>query len=207
MIPITIITLLSAMPRSKPVASAFIGPLNQAFAHWDIASDARIAAFLAQAAHESVELSCLEENLNYSAEGLRRVWPGHFNEDEAADYARQPERIANRAYAGRNGNGDEASGDGWLYRGRGIFQLTGRRNYGAASVAIAGDLDTLLVNPDLVATPEYACETAGWFWSTKGLNELADAGQFELITRRINGGTTGLADRVACWHRAIEALA
>lgn len=207
MLPITTIGLLKVMPRAQRVVAAFIGPINQAMLRWDIVLDARIAAFLAQAAHESAELTHLEESLNYSADALSRLWPRHFGAQEAQDYARQPEKIANRAYADRMGNGDEASGDGWRYRGRGIFQLTGRANYRDCSIAIAGDADTLLLNPELVAEPDYACESAGWFWQSKGLNELADRGGFEEITRRINGGLNGLEDRVAHWHRAIEMLA
>jgi putative chitinase len=204
---LTLEQLVAAMPRSARVAPAFVGWLNSAFESWGIDTPDRVAAFLAQAAHESDELQALEENLNYSAEGLLRTWPRRFSPDDAAFYQRQPERIANRAYAHRLGNGDEASGDGWRFRGRGIFQLTGRANYRAASVGVCGDADTLLFNPELVATPPYACETAGWYWHTRGLNRFADRADFEGLTRAINGGTNGLVDRVAHWHRAIEALA
>jgi putative chitinase len=207
MLPLTTLRLLKVMPQAEPRIAEFIGPLNQALARWDITTDARIAPFLAQAAHESLELTRLEENLSYSAERLCQVWPRRFPTlGDALRYDRKPEKIANRVYGDRLGNGNEASGDGWLYRGRGIFQLTGRSNYRDASLAVAGDADTLLVNPDLVARPEYACATAGWFWATTGCNELADAGDFIAVTRRINGGTLGLTERVALWHRAIQAL-
>lgn len=206
-LPLTIPMLLAIMPRARGAIAAFIMPLQQAMARWEIAdSDARVAAFLAQAAHESAELTALEENLNYSAEALVRMWPSRFSPDAAAHYARKPELIANRAYASRLGNGDQASGDGWRYRGRGIFQLTGKANYRAASIAITGDADTLLLNPELVAVPEYACETAGWFWHSRELNVFADVGDFEGLTRKINGGLNGLNERVAYWRRAIEAL-
>lgn len=188
------------------MAAAFIAPLNQAMMRCTIDTDARIAAFLAQAAHESGELLHLEENLNYSAAGLVQTWPKRFTLEEALACERKPAKIANRVYSNRLGNGSELSGDGWLFRGRGIFQLTGRANYHAASWAICGDA-TLVESPDLVAKPEYACETAGWFWKTNNLNRFADTGDFEGLTRSINGGLNGLSDRVAHWHRAIEALA
>jgi len=203
MIPITIIGLLKVMPRSRDVAAAFIGPLNQAFARWDIATPRRISAFLAQAAHESAELTKLEEDLRYSAGRLVALWPRRFTPAEALAYEGNPEAIGNRVYGGRLGNGPEASGDGWRYRGRGIFQLTGRANYRDASIAVAGDADTLLVNPELVAEPVYACQTAGWYWASQDLNALADVGDVETITRRINGGRHGLAERVAYWQRAL----
>lgn len=207
MLPITIMGLLRVMPRAVHVAAEFIGPLNQAMVRWGIDTDVRIAAFLAQAAHESAELTRLEENLSYSAEGLLRTWPRRFTAELAGEYAKKPEAIANRVYANRLGNGPEELGDGWRYRGRGIFQVTGRANYRDCSIAIAGDADTLLVNPELLTAPEYACQSAGWFWTSRGLSELADRGGFEEITRRINGGLHGLAERVGYWNRAIAMLA
>lgn len=206
MLPLTTIGLMRIMPRSADVIASFIGALNQAMIRWDITTNSRIAAFLAQAAHESAELTQLEENLNYSAEALLRVWPSRFTPDQAAACARKPESIANRVYSNRLGNGPPESGDGWRYRGRGIFQLTGRANYSTCSIAIAGDVDTLILNPELLATPEYACESAGWFWSSRGLSELADRGGFEDITRRINGGLNGYQDRCAYLNRAVEVL-
>lgn len=207
MIPLTVPRLMQVMPRlGVSGAVTWIGPLEQAMANWDIVTRPRVAAFLAQAAHESAELTRLEENLNYSAEGLQRTWPKRFTPDLAQTYARRPEAIANHVYAERMGNGDEASGDGWRYRGRGIFQLTGRANYRDCSIAIAADADTLLVNPELLAAPQYACQSAGWFWASRGLSELAERGGFEEITRKINGGLTGLAERVGYWNRAIAML-
>lgn len=207
MLPLTIPRLLAVMPRAGvDLASAFIGPLNQSMVRWQIATRPRIAAFLAQAAHESGELRHLEENLNYSAEALVRVWPKRFTPEAAQTCAHSPELIANRVYADRLGNGDADSGDGWTFRGRGIFQLTGRSNYGDCSIAISGDADTLIVNPELLTTPEYACESAGWFWNARGLSDLADRGGFEDITRKINGGLNGQPERLAYWNRAIAML-
>lgn len=208
MTSITLAQLVAVMPRSASVAASFIAPLNQAMARWEIDTSAdRVAAFLAQAAHESSELTQLRENLNYSAEALVRTWPSRFTIETAVDFERRPGRIADHVYSGRMGNGPESSGDGWRYIGRGIFQLTGRANYRAASIAICGDADTLLLSPELVQTPEYACETAGWYWSEHDLNAFADVADFEGLTRKINGGLNGLKERVAYWHRAIEALA
>ncbi len=199
--------LLDVMPHSAAVVDRFVEPLAAACARWGIDTPARVAAFLAQAAHESGELRHLQENLNYSASALVRVWPNRFTLDDAVRFESRPEAIANRVYANRMGNGDERSGDGSRYRGRGIFQLTGRANYAAASIGVCGDADTLLVNPELVADPAYACETAGWYWADRDLNALADVGDFRALTRAINGGFNGLEDRTAFWRRAIAAMA
>lgn len=200
-------------------AAHFVEPLRAAMDTVGITTPARVAAFLAQAGHESQQLMRLEENLVYtSAEQIVRIFRSDFDGDrnraispaELADaqrFVRNPEALANRVYANQNGNGDEASGDGWRYRGRGIFQITGRANYRICSIAICADADTLLVNPEFLADPDYACMAAAWYWAEHDLNALADRGAFEEITRRINGGTHGLAERVALWHRGIEALA
>lgn len=177
--------------------------LNPAMDWASINTPERQAAFIAQLAHESQGLKVLKENLNYSAQALRRTWPRHFSLAQAQDYARQPERIANRAYANRNGNGDEDSGDGWNYRGRGPIQLTGKDNYAAAGQALGLDL---VSNPDQVATWQIGAYTAAWFWNDNGLNRHADAGDFIILTQRINGGLNGRADRQAYWERAKEAL-
>lgn len=207
MLPLTIPRLLQVMPAlGVERAALWIGPLEQAMVRWEINTRPRIAAFLAQAAHESSELRHLEESLNYSADGLVRTWPNRFTAGLAGEYARKPEAIANYVYADRLGNGDKASGDGWLYRGRGIFQLTGRANYRDCSVAIAGDADTLLVNPEFLTDPDFACQSAGWYWSSRGLSDLAERGGFEEITRKINGGLIGLPERLKYWNRAIQML-
>lgn len=207
MLPLTTIGVLRVMPRAAAVIAEFIGPLNQAMVRWKIHTDAAIAAFLAQGAEESEELTLLEEDLNYSAEALLHEWPTRFTRELAIQCAHKPELIANHVYANRLGNGPPESGDGWTYRGRGIFQLTGKDNYRHCSIAIAGDADTLLLNPELLKASVYACESAGWFWDSKGLTELADRGGFEEITRRVTGGLTGQAQRLIYWNRAVSSLA
>ena len=151
-----------------------------------IHTPARVAAFLAQCHVESAGFARLSENLSYgSAERLCAVWPSRFRGLAAArPYVRAPERLANRVYAGRLGNGAEASGDGWRFRGRGLKQLTGRANYSAAGQALGRPY---LEQPDLVARPHDAVRTACWFWRANGCNALADAGDLDAITRRING--------------------
>jgi putative chitinase len=184
----------------------FVAPLAAACEAAEINTRPRVAAFLAQAGHESRQLMALEENLNYSAEGLVGTF-GSIFAGVAAQYARQPEKIANRAYASKGGNGDEASGDGWMYRGRGLFQVTLKDNYRACSIAICGDADTLLINPELLADPDYACQSAAWYWSANDLNRWADIGDFETLTGKINRAKHGLAQRVALWKAVLGALA
>ena len=186
--------------------AAWVAALNEAMARFDIGSSGRMAAFLAQIAHESGQLTRLSENLNYSAQRLMQVWPKRFpTMEKARQYERNPERLANNVYARRLGNGDEASGDGWRFRGRGLIQLTGLDNYRAAAQGIGLPLED---EPDLLLQPGPAALSAAWFWKSHGLNELADANaDFSTITRRINGGTVGLDERVAFWERAKGALA
>lgn len=163
----------------------------------------REAAFLAQVGHESGGLTRWIENLNYSADALVRVWPNRFTPELAGQYARQPERIANKVYGGRMGNGDEASGDGWKFRGRGCIQITGRSNYAALADAAGRRLETL---PAWLETPEGATVSALWFWQKNRLNRFVDAGDFVGLTKAINGGTNGLDDRTARWEAAKKAL-
>lgn len=193
------------MPAAGARAAAFLAPLNAAMAEFAIDTPGRQAAFLAQVAHESGQLAFLVENLNYSARRLAQVFPRRFKFGEAARYARQPARIASRIYADRMGNGNEASGDGWKYRGRGLIQVTGRDNYHRASLALYRD-DRLLDTPGLLEQPGPAARSAAWFWQSNGLNAIADRGDIALITRRVNGGVNGLADRVAYYTRAQEVL-
>ena len=164
----------------------------------------RIASFLAQTAHESAGYTVLTENLNYSAKGLMGTFKKYFpTEALALQYERKPEKIANKVYADRMGNGDEASGEGFKYRGRGLIQLTGKDNYKACGDALGVDL---VDDPDLVATPQYAALSAGWFWDKNHLNKFADANDMTGLTKRINGGTHGLDDRVARTQHAVDVL-
>lgn len=159
----------------------------------------RIAHFLAQVVHESTRMSRVEENMNYSAERLLAVFPRYFRDpDEARAYARQPERIGSRVYGGRMGNGDEASGDGYRYRGRGLIQLTGKQNYQTFADWVGEDV---VAAPELVAE-RYAAQSAVFFWSSRDLNPLADIDDLTTITRRINGGLNGFEDRFQLLERA-----
>lgn len=207
--PITEQQLLQILPNARPVAGIFVPALNRAMARWKIDSPVRQAAFIAQVGHESGQLRRLVENLNYSAEALVRTWPSRFTAQNAGVYTRQPEKIANRVYGGRMGNGPEASGDGWRYRGRGLIQLTGRDNYRAAGQVLGLPL---LEKPELLEQPEHAAQSAAWWWATHGLNELADAGRFSDIGSIINTGKPGrvphgAAERKALYDLAVRVLA
>jgi putative chitinase len=190
---------------------AWVDPLNQAMDRFEINTPERAAAFLAQIAHESGQLNRLVENLNYSAKRLMAVWPKRFPTlEKAQQYEKNPEKLGNFVYASRLSNGDEASGDGFRYRGRGLIQVTGRGNYRTAAQDLGLPLEE---QPDLLATPGPAALSAAAFWKNHGLNELADDknadnddADFVTITRRINGGTAGLAERKAFWKTAKSAL-
>jgi putative chitinase len=169
----------------------WLDPLNETFAKYDISTTKRQACFLGQAMHESGGFKHLTENLNYSAKGLVSTWPSRFpNEEYAEEYARKPERIAGKVYIGRMGN--ETVEDAQKYIGRGIFQLTGKENYANCGLGLGVDL---LGNPDWLATPKYAALSAGWYWNKRNLNPLADAMDVSQLTKKINGGNIGLADR------------
>ena len=200
--PITTQQLLQILPNAGRQAGVFVPVLNTAMGKYGIVTRLRIAAFIAQIGHESGQLTRLVENLNYSAEGLMKTWPSRFDLVRATAAARKPEQIANIVYAGRMGNTEP--GDGWKYRGRGLFQVTGRANYAACGEALGLDL---INQPELLEQPKNACLSAAWFWATNGLNTLADADKFEAITRRINGGLNGQADRQALHARALKVLA
>jgi putative chitinase len=177
-------------------------PLQAAFDKYDINTPRRQAAFLGQCAHESGNFKALQENLNYSAEGLMKTWPSRFPTKELADqYARQPAKIAGKVYNGRLGNTSEE--EAAKYLGRGLIQLTGKENYERCGSAIGVDL---VNEPTLLVEPNYAAMSAGWFWNKKGLNELADAQEHGQITKRINGGQIGLDDRIAKTTKALAAL-
>ncbi len=201
--------LLLIFPNARPEAGVFISSLTSAISRFSITTPARQSAFLAQCAHESAGFSRFAENLNYSAAGLAATWPGRFRGADgqpnalALAYQRRPAVIANHVYANRMVNGDEESGDGWRFRGRGLLQITGRGMYQRCGDALGLPL---LEQPDLLLRPEQAVLSAAWFWQSNGLNALADAGDFEAITRRINGGLNGLAERKALWLKAREAL-
>ena len=164
--------------------------------------------FLAQALHESGGFSAVRENLNYSADGLLAVFPKYFpTRTEAEKFARKPEKIANRVYANRMGNGSEESGDGWRHIGRGLIQISGKDNYIKTSQALFDD-DRLLTIPEILETPYYAVASACYFWQANHLNALADADDIVAVTKRINGGTTGLEYRKKYYKKLkIEELA
>lgn len=178
--------------------------INEAMAKYQINTPKRMAAFIAQCAHESMSFRRFEENLNYSAQGLLTTFHKYFaNISEANQYARQPKMIANKVYAFRMGNGGPGTNDGYNYRGRGAIQLTGKDNY--QSFAADNNM-TLQQAVDYLSTPQGAIVSAGWFWSKRGLNALADAGDMKEITHRINGGYNGLDERIAFYNSLLHVL-
>lgn len=184
------------------LANKWADALNETCEEFAIDTPYRISGFISNVAHESGGFKFVSENLNYSAASLMRVWPSRFPTLEIAQrYAMNPETIANRAYADRMGNKDEASGDGWKYRGRGLIQLTGKNNYVAYSMACDNEA---LQKPDIVAEPKYAAESAGWFWSVNRLNSVADTQDIVRMTKIINGGTNGLDDRQMKYAKVID---
>lgn len=191
--------------KNPEMCKYYIDALNKILPEYKINTKLRLAHFLAQILHESGNLKYKSENLNYSAKALRSVFGKYFKTDEIANqYARKPEKIANRVYANRMGNGDEASGDGWKFRGRGLIQLTGKINYTNCGQSIKLNL---LNNPDLlINSAEASMKTACWFWYKNNLNELADKDDIKNITKRINGGFNGLEDRSSILKRAKEIL-
>ncbi|HBO8897004.1 TPA: glycoside hydrolase family 19 protein [Pseudomonas aeruginosa] len=201
--------LLQIFPNAGHRAGFFVPALNAAMGRFGITSPVRVAAFLAQVGHESSQLARLVENLNYSARGLAAIWPSRYRGADgkpnalALNLARHPQAIANNTYASRNGNGNEASGDGWRYRGRGLLQITGRKNYRAAGAGLGLPLEA---EPELLEQPEHAARSSAWWWAAHGLNGLADSGRFALITRTINGGMNGQDERVELWERAKAVL-
>jgi putative chitinase len=187
-------------------AREFLDPLTAACDRFQITTPVRQAAFLAQAAHESANFTRLEENLWYSTpERVMAVFPSTIHSiADTLPLIRNPERLANHVYAGRNGNGDANSGDGWRYIGRGLFQLTGRANYMAAGSALGVDLKG---RPGLVSKPLHAAQTAAWFWTVAGCNELADSSQIDAVTRKINGrAMLGAEERRSRFDRALQVL-
>jgi putative chitinase len=179
------------------IPDVVIAQIPNVMQNFGINTPLRLAHFLAQCGHESAGFKATSENLNYSVKGLMGIFKKYFpTEALANEYARQPQKIANKVYASRMGNGDEASGDGYKFRGRGYIQLTGKQNYTAFDAAVE---DNILANPDLVST-KHALASAAWFWKKNGLSLIADTGDstevVTKITKRVNGGTIGLADRI-----------
>lgn len=199
---LTIQQLIHATGCTALRASSWLGPINVAMKKWSIDTPARAAHFLAQVSVESAAQSRVEENLNYSAERLCAVWRSRFKTLSAASqYARNPEALANKVYGGRMGN--TAADDGWRYRGRGLKQMTGKANY--SEYAEASRVDVVRW-PALLVKPQYAADSAGWFWHARGCNSYADDGDVNGLTRRINGGETGLRERAALTSQALKAL-
>jgi putative chitinase len=182
----------------------WLEPLNKTFEKYEINTPTRKAAFIGQCGHESANFKILEENLNYSAKGLMATWPSRFPTIEiATQFERNPEKIANKVYGGRADLGNTEDGDGWRFHGRGLIQLTGRSNYTVCGLALDKPFADL---PELVLEPENAVLSAGWFWNKRGLNTLADSEDWTTMTRRINGGTIGLQDRINKIHKAMDIL-
>lgn len=214
--------LRAVMPAATPAnIQQYLPYLNQEMPVYQINTPARGCAFLSHLAHESGQFSVVTENLNYKAERLIKVFPKYFPDLTTAQaYAGKPEKIANKVYASRLGNGPEESGDGWRFRGRGLIQLTGRKTYGDCSKALTGDKKTFQDSADLLVTPQYAVASACWFWTVyKGLNDIADQSdnwtttfkgkvynKFQWLTIKINGGLNGYDDRLAFWERAKAAI-
>ena len=195
---------LKQMVHGIPHAENWLEALDQLLPDYEINTPKRIAAFIAQCAHESGNFRFIKENLNYKAESLRKIFPKYFPTDELARaYAKKPEMIANRVYASRMGNGDEQSGDGWRYCGRGLIQLTGKNNYEnfAASLEISPEEAA-----EYLATFEGAAQSACWFWESNNLNVEADAGDIKKMTRKINGGYIGLEDRIKHYEHALHIM-
>ena len=185
-------------------ADHWIEAFDQLLPDYEINTPKRIAAFIAQCAHESGGFRFLKENLNYKAESLMKTFPKYFSDRDTANaYAKQPAKIANRVYANRMGNGDEASGDGYKYCGRGLIQLTGKSNYSwfAASLEISPEEASAYLE-----TFEGAAQSACWFWESNNLNVEADAGDIKKMTKKINGGYIGLDDRIKHYEHALHIL-
>jgi putative chitinase len=203
---LTLAQLKQLIPNN-PYVDHWYHALEQLLPDYDIDTPHRIAAFIAQCAHESNNFTAIQENLNYKAASLRALFKKYFPTDELAQqYAskvNKQEAIANRIYANRMGNGDEASGDGFKYRGRGLIQLTGKSNYQSFA-------DSLEISPEdaaqYMATFEGAAQSACWFWETNNLNKWADAGDIEKMTKIINGGTLGLEERKKHYEQALRVL-
>ena len=186
------------------IGADWVDALNETFSRFNITTNNQKAMFIGQCGHECGNFRILEENLNYKAATLMRLWPRRFPTlEKANEYSGNAKKIANSVYSLRMGNRDETSGDGYRFRGRGCIQLTGHSNYFHAGKALGVDF---VMEPDLVATPKFAALTAGWFWSTHNCNAPADALDFTKVTKIINGGTIGLDDRIKHTQQALAVL-
>ena len=195
---------LSEMVQRNPHIEYWYSALEKILPDYDINTPQRIAAFVAQCAHESGNFVFIKENLNYKAASLRKTFAKYFPTDElAAQYANKPERIANRVYANRMGNGSEASGDGYLYCGRGLIQLTGKDNYTRFAESLEISVEEAA---EFLLTFEGCVQSAAWFWEANNLNQWADKGDIVTLTKRINGGTIGLEDRIKHYNHALHVL-
>jgi putative chitinase len=194
---------LAQIIPNNPYVKEWYDALSRILPDYEINTIPRVAAFLAQCAHESANFTALKENLNYTAASLTRVWPSRFPPDIAEKYAHNQEMIANRAYCDRMGNGSESSGDGWRYAGKGLIQLTGKDNYTLFAESIETPVEQL---PEYLGTFEGAVQSACWFWETNNLNQYADSGDILNMTKRINGGTLGLEERTQNYQHAIQVL-
>jgi len=206
MTELTLEQLKQLLPKN-PYVEHWHRALAQLLPDYDINTPQRIAAFVAQCAHESGGFTALKENLNYKTVTLRKIFPKYFPDDAIANhYASLPnkqEAIANKVYASRMGNGDEASGDGYRYCGRGLIQLTGKNNYQSFADSLEMNVEDV---PEYLATFEGAAQSACWFWESNNLNQWADKGNILTLTKRINGGTIGLDDRIKHYQHALHVL-
>jgi putative chitinase len=201
---ITLQNLIQIFPAThQATLASYVDPLNLSCSRFDISNVERASAFIAQVGHESGGLSVTHENLNYSAHGLLTTFGTHFNAATAERYAHKPQAIAARVYANRMGNGDEASQDGWTFRGRGLIQITGKELYTELASSLG---KTVADTVAYLETEEGAAISAGWFWHSRNLNPLADASRFTDITKKINGGVNGLDARKALWAKARAVL-
>lgn len=218
---LTASTIQQVVGCSAAVAAQWAQPLSEACTVFGISTPKRVAAFLAQVGHESGGLTRIVENLNYGAQGMADTWPSRYAVDPkvkrrkpndlARALERKPVAIGNNAYANRLGNGSEASGDGYRFRGRGPIQNTGRANYAAIRDALRAKgikgVPDFEAQPDALEQPKWGALAAGAFWDARSLNKLADSGRFDEITERVNGGQTGAGDRRARYARALKVLA
>ena len=206
MTELTLDQLKQLIPKN-PYVDHWHGALSQLLPDYNINTPNRIAAFVAQCSHESAGFTALKENLNYRWQSLRKIFPKYFPTDEIAQqYANRPnkqEAIANRVYANRMGNGPEESGDGYRYCGRGLIQLTGKNNYSWFAASLEINVEEA---SEYLETFEGAAQSACWFWETNNLNQWADSGDILTLTKRINGGTIGLDDRIKHYQHALHVL-